>query len=163
MGYGCTNKLTKGFLGPKIGSKFIPGKGFTLIELMIVVAVIAIILTLALPLYSNYTTRAKIGEALSVANAAKTAVASTCVEDPTIAALTNSRAGYSFQASTYVQSVTVGGPCLAPTIIVLTTNTGANIDPTLTITGDFTIGSGRISWDCVSDGLNVHLPDSCRS
>ena len=51
---------------PKLPTRFIPfARGFTLIELMIVVAIIAIIISLALPVYTNYTTRAKVGEALS--------------------------------------------------------------------------------------------------
>ena len=57
--------------------------GVTLIELMIVVAIVAIILTLALPTYSNYIIRTKIAEALSVSKAAKTAVASVCQDDLT--------------------------------------------------------------------------------
>ena len=137
--------------------------GFTLIELMIVIAVIAIILTLAIPMYTDYTTRTKIAEGLNVAKGAKTAVASTCTEDRTIGALTPSLAGYNFEPSTYVQSVNISGPCTAPEIIVQTLDTGASPDPTLTITGSFTVGDGRITWLCTSSAPNYLLPDNCRS
>jgi type IV pilus assembly protein PilA len=49
-------------------------KGFTLIELMIVVAIIGILAAVALPAYQDYTTRAKVTEGISLASAAKTAV-----------------------------------------------------------------------------------------
>jgi type IV pilus assembly protein PilA len=50
-------------------------KGFTLIELMIVVAIIGILAAVALPAYQDYTTRAKVTDGISLANSAKTAVA----------------------------------------------------------------------------------------
>jgi len=139
-----------------------PSNGFTLIELMIVIAVVAIILTLALPVYTNYTIRAKIGEALSVSAAAKTAVAATCLEDPALTGLDNDRAGYSFSASTWVQSITVSDDCQAPVITITTQNTGAAIDPQITLTGTFTAG-GVITWVCASDAPNFQLPATCRS
>ena len=68
--------------------------GFTLIELMIVVAVIAIILTLAIPTYSNYSIRVKISEAISLTEAAKAAVESFCQDDRTITSLNNQLARF---------------------------------------------------------------------
>ena len=139
-------------------------KGFTLIELMIVVAIIAIILTLALPIYSNYTIRAKIGEALSVANAAKTATSATCVEDPTLTGLDIDKAGHSFTESPYVRTMTVTGPCTAPVITITTQNIGlSNVDPVITLTGDFPVGSGRVNWTCTANVSNTYLPNECRS
>jgi type IV pilus assembly protein PilA len=139
--------------------------GFTLIELMIVVAIIAIILTLALPVYTNYSIRAKIGEALSVAAAAKTMVASTCLENPNLTGLDNSSAGYSFVTSTWVESITVSGNCSAPVITLLTRDTGApSPAPELTLTANFIGGSGRITWVCASNNTpDYMLPTSCRS
>ena len=141
--------------------------GFTLIELMIVIATIAIILTLALPVYSTYTIRAKLGESLSVAAAAKIAVSATCLENPLIPALTEALAEYQFDGSlladSYVNTVSISGPCSAPVISTLTKNTGATPDPTVFLTGSFILGSGRIEWTCTSDTPNQNLPITCRS
>ena len=137
--------------------------GFTLIELMIVVAIIAIILTLALPVYSNYTIRAKVGEALSVAAAAKTATAATCVEDRTVASLNNVSAGYLFEPTPYINNIVISGPCSAPVITLITHNTGASTDPTLTLTGSLPDGAGHITWSCTTSTSYIYVPTTCRS
>jgi len=137
--------------------------GFTLIELLIVVAVISIILTLAIPTYSNYSIRTKISEALSFAESAKTAAASTCRKDRTITKLNNQLAGYDFPASEYVQNVVLGGACEAPIITISTRATGARPNPVLTIAGAYTDKPGQFTWTCVSSGLNLHVPETCRS
>ena len=140
-----------------------PSQGFTLIELMIVVAIIAIILTLALPVYSNYAIRAKVGEALGVAAAAKTATAATCVENRTIPALNNELAGYTFKETPYIETLEISGPCTEPVITITTHNTGASTDPVIELTGQFFGGDGRITWACTTSSSYTYVPATCRS
>jgi type IV pilus assembly protein PilA len=136
--------------------------GFTLIELMIVVAIIAIILTLALPVYSDYIIRTKTSEALSVATAAKTTVGGACLEDPSIPAISSSNTGYTFGApSSYVDNIALSGPCVQPVIAIQTVNTGATTNPVITITGS--ISTGRIEFLCSTDGQFQHVPLDCRN
>ena len=143
--------------------------GFTLIELMIVIAVIAILLALAIPTYSNYSIRARIAEGLSIGMAAKTAVSSACLENPTINPITNSLAGYDFipggGSDDFVSSVQLDGPCTAPVITVTMANTGTwGYDPILAFTGDISPDAGQVRWTCRSSNTpNTLLPDTCRS
>jgi len=138
-------------------------KGFTLIELMIVVAVISIILTLAIPTYSNYSIRTKINEVISLAEPAKAAIWSICQKEQKITKLDNQLASYDFKASKYVQDIALSGFCEAPMVTITTRGTGARPNPIITLSGVFPDRAETITWSCVSSGLNIHLPESCRS
>jgi prepilin-type N-terminal cleavage/methylation domain-containing protein len=138
--------------------------GFTLIELLIVIAIIAIIFTLALPVYSNYTIRTKVVEALAVIVPAKTATVVICAAEPAIAALSNADVGYHFKPSQYVEAVHISGPCSAPVITMRTRNTGASEDPVVLLTGENSgVTPDQIAWTCTTpNGRNHYVPKTCR-
>lgn len=128
-------------------------KGFTLIELMIVVAIIGILAAVAIPAYQDYTMRARFSEVVSVANAYQTAVA-LCAQ--TLGALDNCDSGANgipaTQASTHVASVAVANGVIT---VVPTATTSA--DSTLILTP--TIGAGAITWARTNSGcLAAHAP-----
>jgi len=137
--------------------------GFTVIELLVLVATFTVILTMGLPVFSNYAIQAKVTESLMNVASAKTSISITCQADPTLNEVTNLLAGYDFQETEYVFDIKLSGDCDAPRITVATQATGAQPDPVLIITGDFTEVTGSITWLCVSDGQNVHMPKSCRN
>jgi type IV pilus assembly protein PilA len=133
-------------------------KGFTLIELMIVIAILGILIAIALPAYQDYTIRTKNAECLNVAAAAKLAVSETFQSNnawPT----SNATAGYSFAASSYCASVTIGA---AGVIVATVTDTGAAGAFTLTPTSPS--NSGRVEWLCTGSFTNpAHEPAECRN
>ncbi len=102
-------------------------KGFTLIELMIVVAIIGILAAIAIPAYQDYTIRAKVTEGLNLADSAKTAVAES-FQSGGLAGLTAAALSWnsSFAPTKYVTNITMAnGAATFPGAITVTYNTTA--------------------------------------
>jgi type IV pilus assembly protein PilA len=136
-------------------------KGFTLIELMIVIAIIAILAAIALPAYSDYTIRAKVSEAIVAADACKVSVAEYYQSQGVLPA-NISAAGCSSNSSTYVTSTAV-----ATGIITVTTSAdtslGGAASKTFVLTPTATTVDKPITWVCTGSSVPTkYLPGYCR-
>ena len=134
-------------------------QGFTLIELMIVVAIIGILAAIAIPAYQDYTTRAKVSEGINVAGAAKNAVSEYKISTgnwPT----KNSMAGIADDiASTYVKSVSIN----AAGVLAVTFQGDTNFSgDTILFTPTFL--TGTVQWSCTANGTleDKYRPANCR-
>ena len=133
-------------------------KGFTLIELMIVVAIIGILAAVALPAYQDYTTRAKISEVIVMAAPAKLAVAETSSSLGGLASLTASNSGYTFPGATaYVSAIAI----TAGTGVVTATSSVPGATGNIVLTPTNT-GSGQLTWDCTTTIDTKFVPQECR-
>ncbi len=135
-------------------------KGFTLIELMIVVAIIGILAAVALPAYQDYTTRAKMSEALVMAAPAKLAVAETTSSVGSLASVTASATGYEFPGATkYVSNIVITDTSGLVTVTTTIPNATGDVVLTPTVVGSNT---GQLRWTCSSTIAAKYLPSECR-
>lgn len=134
-------------------------KGFTLIELMIVVAIIGILAAVALPAYQDYTIRAKVSELILAASSARTAVTEKFQSDP--AGSASMGTGVTINVAGKVSGATVSN---AGTIEVegaaTSTSTGAAVTLTVVPTSVNT-ATGTMSWSCAGTP-SKYMPATCR-
>ena len=140
-------------------------KGFTLIELMIVVAIIGILAAVGIPQYQNYTARAQAAEGLSLLSGAKTAVAEYVTANGSFPA-SNSDAGLSDATAIsgqYVKSVAVTKDG-DEGVITATFNTGINEnieDKTMMLTASN--AGGSVTFECTTTIYESYAPKDCTS
>lgn len=148
-------------------------KGFTLIELMIVVAIIGILAAIAIPAYQDYIARAQATEAINLAGGLKTPVADMYGQNgacPANDSAANAKlAGMPLDTTVtgkYVAKVTsaahaTAGKCTITAQFINTTGVNSELkNRTVVLTGDFTGGSAK--WDCTSAAIpQKYLPKTC--
>jgi type IV pilus assembly protein PilA len=129
-------------------------QGFTLIELMIVVAIIGILAAIALPAYRDYTIRAKVSELMLGASSARTAVAEAA---QTLGSLPTTMS-VETQGGNWTQSVDYASGVITATAKGDTAIAGSNI----TLTGTFQTNNGQVIWVCGGSILLKYRPSSCQ-
>ena len=138
-------------------------QGFTLIELMIVVAIIGILAAVAVPMYLDYTVRSQIAEGLNLSSGAKSA-ATEFFQNRGVFPTNNSEAGV--EAAANIRGKYVGSVTVIDDVITIQYGNDANaqiIGETITLTADTTT-TGSVKWVCASGGViqDKHLPAACR-
>ncbi|RMD80193.1 MAG: pilin [Gammaproteobacteria bacterium] len=135
-------------------------QGFTLIELMIVVAIIGILAAIAIPAYQDYTIRAKVSEGLNLAAGAKAAVTEYYQDKGSFPA-DNATAG--LPADTDITGNNVQKVTVANGVITITYSGGGSNLNGKTVTLTPADNNGSISWTCAAGTLDPkYLPSSCR-
>jgi type IV pilus assembly protein PilA len=133
-------------------------KGFTLIELMIVVAIIGILAAVALPAYQDYTVRAKVTELLVDIGGARVSISEKFQSDPSNTACAGGGATIPIVGKVVAASVTDAGTV---NIYGGTASSSVGQSVTITWTPTYSTLTGTITWSC-QGSPSKYLPATCR-
>ena len=138
-------------------------KGFTLIELMIVIAIISILMSYAIPAYRNYTVRAKVGEGIALSANLKMIVSEAWVSSEP---LTNMNSGTGLIPAAadvvgkYVSQISVTAGTIEVSYNAADPVLAGN---TLTFEPTEPPGGGSLQWRCTTTLNNEYIPPDCRT
>lgn len=130
-------------------------QGFTLIELMIVVAIIGILAAIAIPAYQNYTTRAQVSEVILAASSARTDIAEFVSVN---GALPDSSYAVQDQSSNFVASIAWDGA----DVIVASQNLSAGATGNIILRPTLVTATNQVTWACGGTIPEQFRPASCR-
>ena len=138
-------------------------QGFTLIELMIVVAIIGILAAIAIPAYQDYTIRAQVSEGINLASGAKAAISEYFMDSGALPA-SNSEAG--LEASGNITGNYASSVAVAAGGVVTVTYNGPEVNAQIAgqqLTLTPTTNAGSVQWACLNTTLAAkHVPSACR-
>ena len=143
-------------------------QGFTLIELMIVIAIVGILAAIALPAYQDYTIRARMSEALAIAAEAKTSISEYYASNGNLPTTRASVGISGINPQSYAQSTAYGASGTVVNFTIQMKNDprlGAMATQNVRLRGTLDPNTGTISWICGPvTGLELarYLPASCR-
>ena len=135
-------------------------KGFTLIEILIVVAIIGILILFALVQYNRHMTKTKMLEVIGAARIAQLAVPEAAISEQDLTAITASNIGYQFSNNShkYISNLIIEDHT---GVITITTNLPSAAG-TLVFTPSLNSTTKQIEWSCSSSTINIrYLPLNC--